>query len=51
MASDRGRLEDSLGAVVDPVLGLPLAETSMIRSVHSRRHRVEVVLALSLIHI
>jgi ATP-binding protein involved in chromosome partitioning len=46
MASDRERLEESLGAVLDPVLGLPLAETSMIRSVHSRRHRVEVVLAV-----
>jgi ATP-binding protein involved in chromosome partitioning len=46
MASDRGRLEESLGAVVDPVLGLPLAETSMIRSVHSRRHRAEVELAV-----
>jgi len=46
MASDRGRLEESLGALVDPVLGLPLAETSMIRSVHSRRHRAEVELAV-----
>jgi ATP-binding protein involved in chromosome partitioning len=46
MASDRGRLEESLGAVVDPVLGLPLAETSMIRSVHSRRHRADVELAV-----
>ena len=34
-----------MGAVVDPVLGLSLAETGMIRSVHSRRHRVEVELA------
>jgi len=46
MASDRGRLEESLGAVVDPVLGLPLAETSMIRSIHSRRHRADVELAV-----
>jgi ATP-binding protein involved in chromosome partitioning len=46
MASDRGRLEESLGALVDPVLGLPLAETSMIRSVRSRRHRAEVELAV-----
>ncbi|HXR53875.1 MAG TPA: P-loop NTPase [Acidimicrobiales bacterium] len=45
MASDRGRLEEALGAVVDPVLGLSLAETGMIRSVRSRRHRVEVELA------
>jgi ATP-binding protein involved in chromosome partitioning len=46
MASDRGALERSLGAVVDPVLGLPIAETSVLRSVLLRRHRAEVVLAI-----
>jgi ATP-binding protein involved in chromosome partitioning len=32
--------------VVDQVLGLSLAETSMLRSVHSRRHRADVELAV-----
>jgi ATP-binding protein involved in chromosome partitioning len=46
MASDRGALELSLGAVVDPVLGLPIAETALLRSVNLRRHHVSVVLAV-----
>ena len=46
MASDRGRLGESVGGVVDPVLGLPLAETGMLRSVESRRHRAEIELAV-----
>jgi ATP-binding protein involved in chromosome partitioning len=46
MATDRGRLEQSLGAVVEPLLGLTLEETSMVRSIQSRRHRVEIELAV-----
>src|SRR5579875_3365135 len=46
MASDGAALEQALGAVVEPTLALPLAETAMLRSVRTRRHRVEVVLAL-----
>jgi ATP-binding protein involved in chromosome partitioning len=46
MASDRGRLEETLGALVDPQLGLTLAETSMLRSVQSRRHRADIELAV-----
>jgi ATP-binding protein involved in chromosome partitioning len=46
MASDRGRLEEALGAVIDPVLGLPLGETGMVRAVGSRRHRAEIELAV-----
>ena len=41
MTSDRGRLEESVAGVVDPVIGLPLGETGMIRSVGTRRHRAE----------
>ena len=46
MASDRGRLEESVAAVVDPVIGLPLGETGMIRAVVTRRHRAEVEVAV-----
>jgi ATP-binding protein involved in chromosome partitioning len=46
MASDRGRLEESVAGVVDPVIGLPLGETGMIRSVGTRRHRAEVEVAV-----
>jgi ATP-binding protein involved in chromosome partitioning len=46
MAPDGGALEAALGAVVEPVLGLPIAETTMLRSVRSRRHRVEIELDL-----
>src|SRR5579875_2444843 len=33
MASDGAALEQALGAVVEPTLALPLAETAMLRSV------------------
>ena len=46
MASDRGRLEESVAAVVDPVIGLPLGETGMIRAVVTRRHRAEIEVAV-----
>jgi ATP-binding protein involved in chromosome partitioning len=46
MAPDGGALEAALGAVVEPVLGLPIAETTMLSSVRSRRHRLEIELAL-----
>lgn len=46
MASDGAVLEQALGAVVEPTLELTLAETGMLASVRSRRHRVEVELAL-----
>jgi ATP-binding protein involved in chromosome partitioning len=46
MTSDRGRLEESVAGVVDPVIGLPLGETGMIRSVGTRRHRAEVEVAV-----
>jgi ATP-binding protein involved in chromosome partitioning len=42
MASDGARLEAALGALVEPVTGLPLAELGMVRSVRSRRHRADV---------
>ncbi len=46
MASHGKALEEALGAVVDPTLGLPLAETGMLRAVHARRRRIEIELAL-----
>ncbi len=46
MAPEVAGLEASLGAVVEPTLGLSLAEIGMLRSVRSRRHRVDVELAL-----
>jgi ATP-binding protein involved in chromosome partitioning len=46
MGSEDRALEASLGGVVDPVLGLPLAETGMLRSVRVKRHQASVELAL-----
>ncbi|MGH9048021.1 MAG: P-loop NTPase, partial [Acidimicrobiales bacterium] len=46
MASDDRALEVSLGRVIDPVLGVALSETGMLRSVRARRHRAEVDLVL-----
>ena len=46
MASDQARLEQVVGAVVDPELGLPLSEAGMVRAVRVRRRRAGVVLAL-----
>jgi ATP-binding protein involved in chromosome partitioning len=46
MGSDQARLEQTVGAIVDPELGLPLAETGMVRAVRVRRRRAGVVLAL-----
>jgi ATP-binding protein involved in chromosome partitioning len=50
MAPDGATIEQVLGAVVDPVLGLPLEETGMLRSVRVRRHRAEIDLALPTAH-
>ncbi len=46
MAPDQPQLEEAAGAVVEPELGLPLAESGMLREVRGRRHRVNVLLAL-----
>jgi ATP-binding protein involved in chromosome partitioning len=46
MAPDAVTIEQVLGAVVDPVLGLALEETGMLASVRTRRHRAEIELAL-----
>jgi ATP-binding protein involved in chromosome partitioning len=46
MASDRAAIERAAGAVVDPDLELPLADTGMVRAVYLRRHRATVVVAL-----
>jgi ATP-binding protein involved in chromosome partitioning len=46
MASEDRALEATLGRVVDPVLGLPLAETGILRGVRVKRHRASVELAL-----
>jgi ATP-binding protein involved in chromosome partitioning len=46
MGSEDRALEESLGRVVDPVLGLPLAVTGILRSVRVKRHRASVELAL-----
>jgi ATP-binding protein involved in chromosome partitioning len=46
MAADGVTIEQALGALVEPVLELPLAETGMLRAVRTRRHRAEVEVAL-----
>jgi ATP-binding protein involved in chromosome partitioning len=46
MASDQAQLEATLGALVDPELGLPLAELGLLRSVRQRRRRARIELAL-----
>ena len=46
MASDQAQLEATLGAVVDPELGLPLGELGLLRSVRQKRRRARIELAL-----
>jgi len=46
MAPDSRALEAALGAVVDPVTGLDVLETGLLRSVRARRHRAEIDVAL-----
>jgi len=46
MAPDSRALEAALGAVVDPVTGLDVVETGLLRSVRARRHRAEIDVAL-----
>ena len=46
MAPGGAALESSLGAVVEPLLGLPLRETGMLSSARERRHRAEIEVAL-----
>jgi ATP-binding protein involved in chromosome partitioning len=46
MAIDQSQLEEALGAIVEPELGLPLGEIGFLREVKSRRHRVRIEVAL-----
>ncbi|HUC05714.1 MAG TPA: Mrp/NBP35 family ATP-binding protein [Acidimicrobiales bacterium] len=46
MGIDQSELETTVGAVVEPELGLPLAETGMLVEVSVRRRRARVRLAL-----
>ncbi len=46
MGSEERALVEALGSVVDPVLGLPLAETGILRAARVKRGRVTVELAL-----
>ncbi len=46
MGSDERALADTLGRVVDPVLGLPLGETGILRAAHLKRGRASVELAV-----
>jgi ATP-binding protein involved in chromosome partitioning len=46
MPGNQSSLEDALGAVVEPELGLPLGELGMLRQVGQRRKRARVQLAL-----
>jgi ATP-binding protein involved in chromosome partitioning len=48
VAAEDAALEAAVGAVVDPELGLPLAELSMVEDIRQRRHRVTVVVAVPL---
>jgi len=46
MGIDQPQLEASLGAIVEPELGLPLGSTGMLREVKARRRRARIELAL-----
>jgi len=46
MGIDQPQLEASLGAIVEPELGLPLGATGMLREVKARRRRARIELAL-----
>ena len=46
MAADQSQLEAALSAVREPELGLTLGELGLVRSVRSRRRRVQIEVAL-----
>jgi ATP-binding protein involved in chromosome partitioning len=46
MAADQSQLEAALGAVRDPEIGLTLGELGLVRSVRTRRRRVQLEVAL-----
>jgi ATP-binding protein involved in chromosome partitioning len=46
MAVDQDQLTAALGAIVEPELGLPLAEVGFLRDIRTRRHRARVEVAL-----
>jgi ATP-binding protein involved in chromosome partitioning len=46
MAADQSQIEAALGAVRDPEIGLTLGELGLVRSVRTRRRRVQIEVAL-----
>ena len=46
MAADQSQLEAALGAVPEPEIGLTLGELGLVRSVRTRRRRVQIEVAL-----
>jgi ATP-binding protein involved in chromosome partitioning len=46
MAADQSQLETAIGAVQEPEIGLTLGELGLVRSVRSRRRRVQIEVAL-----
>ncbi|MFZ0250383.1 MAG: iron-sulfur cluster assembly protein, partial [Acidimicrobiales bacterium] len=46
MAADQSQLEAAIGAVRDPEIGLTLGDLGLVRSIRSRRHRVQIEVAL-----
>ena len=46
MAADQSQLEAAVSAVRDPEIGLTLGDLGLVRSVRSRRRRVQIEVAL-----